>query len=323
MKKVQKTAVIAVGGNSLITDAAHQAISDQYEAAVITVKPIVDIMESGWNIVVTHGSGPQVGYILRRSEIAIKEVAPVPMDYADADIQGAVGYMFQRALHNEFIKRGLDRNAIAIVSQVLVDRHDPAFENPSKPIGPQLDELTAKERASRLGWKVKDDVGRGWRRVVPSPMPQKILELKQIELLAKNGFIVIACGGGGIPVIENEKKYLVGVEAVIDKDLASSLLATKLKADVFIITTGVDQVVINFNTPNEKYLGSLTLNQARELYESDHFDPGSMGPKILSMITYLEKGGIKGIITSPEKMLAALDDKSGTIFTAGSDRKKK
>jgi carbamate kinase len=323
MKKVQKTAVIAVGGNSLITDAAHQAISDQYEAAVITVKRIVDIMESGWNIVVTHGSGPQVGYILRRSEIAIKEVAPVPMDYADADIQGAVGYMFQRALHNEFIKRGLDRNAIAIVSQVLVDRHDPAFENPSKPIGPQLDELTAKERASRLGWKVKDDVGRGWRRVVPSPMPQKILELKQIELLAKNGFIVIACGGGGIPVIENEKKYLVGVEAVIDKDLASSLLATKLKADVFIITTGVDQVVINFNTPNEKYLGSLTLNQARDLYESDHFDPGSMGPKILSMITYLEKGGIKGIITSPGKMLAALDDKSGTIFTAGSDRKKK
>ena len=285
MNKIQKTAVIAVGGNSLITDAAHQAISDQYEAAVTTVKRIVDIMESGWNVVVTHGSGPQVGYILRRSEIAIKEVAPVPMDYADADIQGAVGYMFQRALHNEFVKRGLDRNAIAIVSQVLVDHQDPAFKNPSKPIGPQLDEATAKEGAKKLGWKVKKDVGRGWRRVVPSPMPQEILELKQIKLLVKNGFIVIACGGGGIPVTENEKKYLVGVEAVIDKDLASSLLATKLKADVFIITTGVDQVAINFNKPDEKWLGSLTLNQTRELYEADHFDPGSMGPKILSMIT--------------------------------------
>jgi carbamate kinase len=311
----RRTAVIAVGGNSLITDTEHQGIPDQYEAAVDTVKRIVDIMEAGWNVIVTHGSGPQVGYILRRSEIAIKEVAPVPMDYADADIQGAVGYMFQRALHNEFVKRGLARDAIAVVSQVLVDHNDPAFTNPTKPIGPQLDESIAKERAKELGWTVKDDVGRGWRRFVPSPTPKKILELKQVELLARHGFIVIACGGGGIPVVENKKKYLVGVEAVIDKDLASSLLASDLKADTFIITTSVDRVAINFNSPEEEWLDSLTLDRARELYRADHFDPGSMGPKILAMINYLEGGGAEGIITNPENMLDALNGLSGTVFT--------
>ena len=238
----------------------------------------------------------------------------MPMDYADADIQGAVGYMFQRAFHNEFVKRGLDRNAIAIVSQVLVDQKDPAFANPTKPIGPQLDEATAKARGEKLHWIVKDDAGRGWRRVVPSPKPRKILELEQIKLLAKSGFVVIACGGGGIPVIENEKRYLVGVEAVIDKDLASSLLATDLKADVFIITTNVDRVAINYGAPNENWLNSLELNRARELYEADHFDPGSMGPKVLAMINYLESGGKKGIITNPNNLTKALGDKSGTKF---------
>ena len=315
MSKDQKTAVVAVGGNALITDELHQAIPDQYEATVSTVRRIVDMMETGWNIVVTHGSGPQVGYILRRSELAIKEVAPVPMDYADADIQGSVGYMFQRALYNEFIKRGLDRNAVALVSQVLVDHNDDAFKNPTKPIGSQLDEATAKERARELGWTVKDDAGRGWRRVVPSPWPKEILELKQIKLLSENGYVVIACGGGGIPVIENEEKHLVGVEAVIDKDLASSLLATDIKADVFIITTGVDRVAINFNTPDVEWLDSLTLDRARELHASDHFDAGSMGPKILAMIHYLENGGTKGIITSPDKLVNALKGTTGTSFT--------
>ena len=314
MTQSNKTAVVAVGGNSLIVDEFHQAIPDQYEAAVNTVKRIVDMMESGWNIVLTHGSGPQVGYILRRSELAIEEVAPVPMDYADADIQGAVGYMFQRAFHNEFVKRGLNRNAIAVVSQVLVDQQDPAFANPTKPIGPQLDEATAKARAAELDWIVKGDAGRGWRRVVPSPVPKKILELEQIKLLADHGFVVIACGGGGIPVIENERKYLVGVEAVVDKDLASSLLAIDLKADLFVITTGVDRVAINFGTPDEEWLDTLELSRARKLYEADHFDPGSMGPKVLAIINYLESGGPKAIITSPDNLTDALHDNSGTRF---------
>jgi carbamate kinase len=314
MAKESLTAVIAVGGNSLIVDEFHQAIPDQYEAAVNTVKRIVDIMEAGWNIIVTHGSGPQVGYIMRRSELAIKEVAPVPMDYAGADIQGSVGYMFQRALYNEFAKRGLNRKAVAVVSQVLVAHEDPAFKNPTKPIGPQMDETTAKKRADTIGWTVKDDAGRGWRRVVPSPAPREILELEQIKLLADHGFVVIACGGGGIPVIENEKNYLVGVEAVIDKDLASSLLAIDLKADVFIITTGVDRVAVNFNTPEEKWLDSISLDRARELYEANQFDPGSMGPKILAMIKYLESGGAKGIITNPDNLTRALENQSGTHF---------
>jgi carbamate kinase len=319
MTKPKRTAVVAVGGNSLIIDEFHQAIPDQYEAAVTTVKRVVDLMETGWNIVMTHGSGPQVGYILRRSELAINEVAPVPMDYADADIQGAVGYMFQRAFHNEFSKRGMDHKAVAVVSQVLVDRDDPAFDNPTKPIGPQLDEKTARKRADAQGWVVREDAGRGWRRVVPSPSPKRIVELEQIKLLADCGFVVIACGGGGIPVIENEKNYLVGVEAVIDKDLASSLLATELGADVFVITTSVEQVALDFGTANEEWLDSLVLARARKLFRAGHFDEGSMGPKILAMIRYLESGGRLGIVTNPENIAEALDGKAGTRFlpTAG------
>ena len=310
----KKIAVVAIGGNSLIVDAAHQTISDQYEAAVIAVKRVVDVIETGWSVVLTHGSGPQVGYILRRSEIAINEVAPVPMDYADADIQGALGYMFQRALRNEFVKRGLERNAIAVVSQVLVDFNDPAFDKPTKPIGPQLDEETAEKRARDLGWTIRDDIGRGWRRVVPSPVPQEILELQQIDLLLHAGYVVIACGGGGIPVVKNEKKYLVGVEAVIDKDLSSSLLASSLNADAFIISTDVDRIAINFKTPKEEWVDHITLNRARELYLSDHFDAGTMAPKILAMINFLEKGGSMGIITNPENLFDALNGNSGTIF---------
>jgi len=308
------TAVVAIGGNSLIVDEFHQAIPDQYEAAVTTVKRMVDMMEVGWNIIMTHGSGPQVGYILRRSELAIDEVAPVPMDYADADIQGAVGYMFQRAFHNEFQKRGLNRKAIAIVSQVLVDINDPAFKNPTKPIGPQLDEETAKRRAAQLGWVVKEDTGRGWRRVVPSPAPLEILELEQIKFLSDESFVVIACGGGGIPVVENENNYLVGVEAVIDKDLASGLLANEIAADLFVITTGVDRVALNFGTPKEIFLDNLGLEHARELYETDHFDSGSMGPKILAMIEFIERGGPAGLITNPENLAKALAGKAGTRF---------
>jgi carbamate kinase len=310
----KRIAVVAVGGNSLIVDEFHQTIPDQYEAAVVTVKRIVDMMEAGWNIVMTHGSGPQVGYILRRSELAIEEVAPVPMDYADADIQGAVGYMFQRAFRNEFQKRGIDRKAIAIVSQVLVDDGDPAFKTPTKPIGPQLDEATAKARGAQLGWVVKEDAGRGWRRVVPSPSPKKILELEQIKLLVENGFVVIACGGGGIPVFENDKNYLVGVEAVIDKDLASALLAIELEAELFVITTSVDRVAINFGMPEEEWLDALELDQARELYEANHFDAGSMGPKILAMINYLECGGLTGVITNPDNLTKGLKGKAGTRF---------
>jgi carbamate kinase len=315
MNDTKGTVVIAVGGNSLIVSEDRQAIPDQYEAAVATVKHMVNIIEAGWNLVITHGSGPQVGYILRRSELAIDEIAPVPMDYADADIQGAVGYMFQRALHNEFVKRHIDKRAIAIVTQVLVDAADPAFANPTKPIGPQLDEGTAKKRAADLGWDVKEDAGRGWRRVVPSPKPVEILELEQIKLLSGGGFVVIACGGGGIPVLTNEMNYLVGVEAVIDKDLASALLAAKLGAERFIIFTDVERVALNWGTPEQSWLDDVSLADAGRLLAEDQFDAGSMGPKVEAMTEYLNHGGSIGVITNPENLEAALEGGAGTRFS--------
>ena len=309
------TVVIAVGGNSLIVSEDRQAIPDQYEAAVATVKYIVNLIETGWNVVITHGSGPQVGYILRRSELAITEIAPVPMDYADADIQGAVGYMFQRALHNEFVKRHIDKRAVAVVTQVLVAGDDPAFANPTKPIGPQLDEVTAKKRAADLGWDVKDDAGRGWRRVVPSPKPVEIIELEQIRLLAGEGFVVIACGGGGIPVLTNEKDYLVGVEAVIDKDLASALLAANLGAERFIISTDVERVAFNWGTPAQSWLEDVSLAEAEQLLCDDQFDAGSMGPKVEAMTEYLRHDGGVGVITNLENLDAALSGSAGTRFS--------
>ena len=311
---IRKTALIAVGGNSLIVSKDKQAIPDQYEAAVQTVKRIVDMIEQNWNVVITHGSGPQVGFILRRSELARNEISQVPMDYADADIQGAVGYMFQRALHNEFTKRRIDRAPITVITQVLVDKKDPAFENPTKPIGPQLNEEIAKQRAAEHGWIVKEDAGRGWRRVVPSPKPKKIIELEQIRHLVDANYVVIACGGGGIPVIENEKNYLVGVEAVIDKDLASGMLASSLGVDLFIISTDVDKVAINFRKKNQQWLDCMTLSDARAFHAAGQFDEGSMGPKIQAMSQYLEHGGRRGLITNPEKLELALQGKSGTAF---------
>ncbi|NQV57570.1 MAG: carbamate kinase [Rhodospirillales bacterium] len=315
MSDEKGTIVVAVGGNSLIVSEDRQTIPDQYEAAVQTVKHIVNMIASGWNVVITHGSGPQVGFIMRRSELSIGEIAPVPMDYADADIQGAVGYMFQRALHNEFIKRNIKRSAIAVVTQVLVDANDPAFANPTKPIGPQLDRPTAEKRAAKLGWVVREDAGRGWRRVVPSPRPQKIFELDQIRLLSDAGVVVIACGGGGIPVLENEKKYLVGVEAVIDKDLASALLAAKLGAGKFIISTDVEKVALDYGTPDQRWLDEVNLDDAKRYLAEDQFDAGSMGPKVEAMVHYLEQGGGEGVITNPQNLDRALDGQSGTRFS--------
>lgn len=307
-------AVIGVGGNSLIVSEDKQGIPDQAKAAEATVHHIADVIAKGWNVIITHGSGPQVGFILRRSEIAINEVAPVPMDYADADIQGAVGYMFQRALHNEFHRRGLDRKAVAVVTQVKVDPADPAFECPNKPIGPQLDEATARRRAKELGWVIAEDSGRGWRRVVPSPLPQEILEMEQIKLLAAAGYIVIACGGGGIPVLADPAGEIRGVEAVVDKDLASSLLATQIGAELFLLSTSVDRIALNFNTSEESWLDRVTLAEARTYSEAGHFAAGSMGPKVTGMIQYLEGGGTRGVITDPDHIGSALQGIAGTHF---------
>lgn len=309
-----KLAVVAVGGNALIRDKDHESIPDQSREAVITTHHIAEMIAAGWNVVITHGTGPQVGFILRRSELALEEVPPVPMDYADADLQGGIGYMFLKALYNEFRKQKIDRKAVAIITQTLVDRNDPAFADPSKPIGSQMDEQTAQRLASRQGWVVKEDAGRGWRRVVPSPQPKTIVELAAINLLARAGFVVIACGGGGIPVIQDDEGNLIGVEAVIDKDLASSLLARGIGADLLLVSTGVEKVAINFNKPDRRWLDRMTVAEAKKHYADNQFDRGSMGPKIQAVIEFIEGGGETGLITNPENIGRALAGETGTFI---------
>jgi carbamate kinase len=310
----ERTAVVAVGGNSLITDPAHQSIPDQYQAAATTAAHIAEMVAEGWNVVVTHGSGPQVGFILRRSEIAIAEVPPVPMDYAAADLQGAIGYMFQRALGNEFRRRGMARRAATVVTQVLVDPADPAFADPRKPIGSYMDEATARARAKELGWTVSEDAGRGFRRVVPSPLPRGIVERQEIDHLVKAGYVVIACGGGGIPVWRDAKGDLQGVEAVIDKDLASAMLARELDADLLLISTGVPKVAIGFGRPDQRWLERITRAQAQEYLAAGEFAEGSMAPKIRAIIGYLERQGRQGLITDPPNIGRALRGETGTTI---------
>jgi carbamate kinase len=243
------------------------------------------------------------------------EVPVVPMDYAGADIMGAVGYMFQKAFGNEFRRRGIKMPAVTVVTQVVVDRNDPAFANPTKPIGSHMEEARAREIAAAQGWEIREDAGRGWRRVVPSPVPHAIVELDAIKTLLSHGYVVVACGGGGIPVVREAGGDIVGVEAVIDKDLASSLLARKLGADALVVSTGVEKVAINFNKPGQKWLDKLTLSEAKRFLDQGHFLAGSMGPKIKAMIEFLENGGGHGIITNPENLGRAVRGETGTHLT--------
>lgn len=305
-------AVVAVGGNSLIKDEHHKTIPDQYEAGMESMKHIVDMIEQGWEVVVTHGNGPQVGFILRRSELSEHELHRVSLDFCGADSQGSIGYMFAMALHNEFLSRGMKKEAAAVVTQTVVDRNDKAFQNPTKPIGSFMDEKTAQGHHEKDGWAVVEDAGRGWRRVVASPIPQKIVEAEAINALVRAGFTVVGVGGGGIPVIEDEKGNLVGVEAVIDKDFGSSLLANLIHADLFVISTAVEKVAINFNKPDQKWLDKMTASEARKYMEEGQFAKGSMLPKIQAVLKFLDAGGKKALITNPENIGRALKGETGT-----------
>lgn len=305
-------AVVAVGGNSLIKDSKHQTVSDQFEAGAESMHHIVDMIAEGWDVVVTHGNGPQVGFILRRSELSMHELHAVPLDYCGADSQGSIGYMFEQALYNEFRVRGIEKHSAAIVTQTIVDRNDPAFKNPTKPIGSFMTEAVAKERAAKDGWTVVEDAGRGWRRVVASPIPQRIVEADAINTLVKAGFTVVGVGGGGIPVIEKENGDLIGVEAVIDKDFGSSLLASMIHADLFVISTAVEKVAINFNKPDQKWLDRITMAEAKKYMEEGHFAKGSMLPKIQAILRFLEAGGKAAIITNPQNISRALKGETGT-----------
>ena len=311
----EKLVVVAIGGNALIPDPQNMGIPAQLSVVEGICKHLADIIELGWKVVITHGNGPQVGMVMRRSELAIHEVPPVPMDYAGADLQGGIGYMFVKALQNEFKRRKIGSTPVALVTQALVDRNDPAFASPTKPVGSWMEESKAKSFAKKLNWVVEEDSGRGWRRVVASPKPLKIMEQPAVSELVSSDFVVVACGGGGIPVIQDESGKLQGVEAVIDKDFASAVLAKQLKAEALFLVTGVEQVAFDFNTPKQRSIDSLTVAEAKKACQENQFAKGSMEPKIEALIDFVQEGGT-GIISSIEKMIPALQGKAGTRIIA-------
>lgn len=309
-------AVVAIGGNSLIRG-DRNTVPDQFAATRETAVHIAAMIKAGWEVVVTHGNGPQVGFILLRSELASNVLHTVPLDSCDADTQGALGYMIQQCLYDEFLRQKVDRLAATVVTQVVVDRNDPAFRNPTKPIGPFFDEEKARRYANERGWVVREDAGRGWRRVVPSPRPLEIVESAMIKYLVRGGFAVIAAGGGGVPVVRDDDGELHGVEAVIDKDYASALLATTVQASLFVISTAVDRVALNYRQSGERYLDRLTVSEALRHLADGQFPPGSMGPKIEACVQFVQQGGREAIITSPEHIVEALHGRAGTHIVAG------
>ncbi|MCK4511665.1 carbamate kinase [bacterium] len=312
---MSKLAVVAIGGNSITKAGQRGTIGEQFDNAAETSRHIAGMIEKGWDVVITHGNGPQVGNILLRAEMASSVLPNLPLDTCGADSQGAMGYMIQQVLGKELLKRGIEREVVSVVTQVVVDGSDPAFQNPAKPIGPFYTMEEAERRRDDDGWDIVKDANRGWRRVVASPIPQRVVEARSIKALLDAGSIVIAVGGGGIPVVET-KTGLKGVEAVIDKDHASRLLANDIGAELLVISTDVEQVVLNFGSTEEIPLDSMTIQDAKKYFEEGHFPAGSMGPKVQAGIAFIEGGGKEVIITNPESIERALDRKTGTRIVA-------
>ncbi len=313
----KRVAVVAIGGNSLIKDKSHQTVMDQYLAAKETTHHIGEMIAQGWDVAVSHGNGPQVGFILRRSEIAhnVEGMHELPLDVCGADSQGGIGYSLQQNLQNELVSRKINKGVATMITQVEVDRNDPAFQNPSKPIGSFMGEIDARQKTDQLGWTCVEDAGRGWRRVVPSPLPKKILELDAIRVLIDAGVVVICVGGGGIPVLDQGDGTYQGTAAVIDKDYASALLANAIGADLFVISTAVEKCALHYRQPEQRWLDELTLAEAKTyLEEGTHFAKGSMSPKIKAIIGFLEGGGRHAIVTNPENIGRALKGETGTHF---------
>ena len=315
---MERSAVIAIGGNALIRDGQRGTIAEQFENAVETAGHIASLVADGWRVVVTHGNGPQVGFILLRSEL-VGDSSPIPrlsLDMSVADSQGGIGHILGNALLNELGARGIRDQVACVLTHVVVDERDPAFTDPTKPIGPAYSAEEADTKRTVEGWSMVEDSGRGFRRIVPSPHPLRIVETEQIRALVQAGFVVIAAGGGGIPVVETDPAGYRGVEAVIDKDLASALLAASLGIPLLVLSTGVERVAIRFRQPDERFLDRLTVSEASRYLEEGEFPRGSMGPKVEAAITFLEHGGSEVLITSPSSLERAFAGESGTRIVA-------
>jgi carbamate kinase len=310
-----RVAVVAIGGNSLILDKNRQTVDDQYAAAGQTAYHIATMIKNGWDVAISHGNGPQVGFILRRSELAhkVEGMHEIPLDVCGADSQGAIGYALQQNLYNHFRDMGIDKPVATIVTQTEVSAADPAFQNPTKPIGGFMTEEEAERRRVEEGWQVVEDAGRGWRRVVASPQPVRIVEEQAVKALINAGIVTITVGGGGIPVVGDDEGKLHGTAAVIDKDLASALLANVIGADMLIVSTAVEKVALNYGKPDQQWLDRISLAEAKAyLAEGRHFAAGSMAPKIKAVINFLEGGGTHAIVTDPENIARALAGETGT-----------
>jgi len=313
---VPERVVIALGGNALQQRGQKGTYDEMMENVRKTAKQIAEIIARGYEVVITHGNGPQVGTILLHMDAgqSLHGIPAQPMDVAGAMSQGWIGYMIQQALRNELRKRGIEKEVVTIITQTIVDKKDPAFQNPTKPVGPFYDEKTAKKLAKEKGWVVKEDAGRGWRRVVPSPDPKGHVEAETIRRLVESGIIVIASGGGGVPVIE-ENGEIKGVEAVIDKDLAGEKLAEEVNADILMILTDVNGAALYYGTEKETWLRNVKVEELEKYYQEGHFKAGSMGPKVLAAIRFIKNGGKRAIIAHLEKAVEALEGKTGTQVT--------
>ncbi len=312
-RQMGKRVLVALGGNAILQSGQRGTFAEQLENVRITARQIVRMLQEGHEIVVTHGNGPQVGAILIRHELGSAKVPAMPMDVCGGESQGFIGYMFCQSLHNEMAKAGLvGHDPVCVVTQVEVDPADPAFANPAKPVGPFYTEEQAKARAAATGEHWIEDSGRGWRRVVPSPDPKRIVEAGAVVKLIEAGCVVVASGGGGIPVMRLEDGQLKGVEAVIDKDLAGERLAQAVGADVFMVLTDVPQVALDFRTPQERWLGEVSASEMERYQSEGHFRAGSMGPKVAAALRFVRNGGERAVIACLDEALEALEGRAGT-----------
>jgi carbamate kinase len=310
-----KTVVVALGGNAITREYEEGNISQQFKNTRRSLLSVIHYIRQGYRVVITHGNGPQVGNALVRVEETRHLVPPLPLGIIVADLEGGMGYMIEQCLQNKLNDRGFFRPVVTVLTQVLVDKDDPSILNPTKFVGPFFKKEQVKELETKRHWFVKEDPGRGFRRVVPSPIPKEIVEKNIIKLLVEQDIIVIAAGGGGIPVYREESGWLEGVDGVIDKDLASAVLARDIDAEELLILTGVNRVAINFKKANQQDLATLTIDEAKKYLDEGHFPKGSMGPKIQAAIIFLEQGGQKVIITSIDNAVDALVNNSGTVIT--------